>query len=114
MRPSRLALNSANLDSSRREFLIRTGVSSAAILGATSLPVGTLLAEDKPAVPTAKADSCIFIWLGGGACHIDTLDPKVKGDPQAKKAGSYYDPIETAIPGVQVCQHLHRTANYLD
>ena len=116
MRPP-LASNPCDRDTSRRDFLIRTGLSSAAILGATGLPglpVGTLLAEDRPAAPTAKADSCIFIWLGGGACHIDTLDPKVKGDPKAKKPGSYYDPIATAIPGVQVCQHLHRTANYLD
>ncbi|MEE2989452.1 MAG: DUF1501 domain-containing protein, partial [Planctomycetota bacterium] len=39
-------------------------------------------------VPQGKADSCIFIWLGGGACHIDTFDPKRLGDPQQRKAGS--------------------------
>src|SRR5205823_3203253 len=52
-------------------------------------------------------------WLGGGACHIDTWDPKQKGDGR-KKAGSYYDPVSTAIAGASVCQHLSRTAPLLD
>ena len=60
-----------------------------------------------------SADSCIFLWLGGGACHVDTFDPKrvSKGrtDP-----GSYYAAVDTAIPGVQLCEHLSRTAKMLD
>jgi hypothetical protein len=69
---------------------------------------------DTPAgLPRGKAESCIFIWLGGGACHVDTWDPKQKGDGK-KKPGSYYEPIPTAIAGVSVCQHLSRTAPLLD
>ncbi|HEY8503545.1 MAG TPA: DUF1501 domain-containing protein, partial [Gemmataceae bacterium] len=45
---------------------------------------------------------------------IDTWDPKRRGDPKANKAGSYYDPIPTAIPGVQVCEHLPKCAEILD
>ncbi len=63
--------------------------------------------------PRGNAESCIFIWLGGGACHVDTWDPKRRGDGK-KKAGSYYDPIPTAIEGVSVCEHLGRTAPLLD
>ena len=85
-------------------------------VGATAL--GSQLVERacraESTLPRGKADSCIFIWLGGGACQIDTWDPKVRGDAQAKKPGSYYDPIPTAVPGVQVCEHLHRTAPLLD
>lgn len=55
-----------------------------------------------------------MIWLGGGACQIDTWDPKRRGDPKAKKAGSYYEAIDTAIPGTQVCEHLPRCAAILD
>jgi len=29
---------------------------------------------------TSKADSCIFVWPGGGACHLDMWDPKRRGD----------------------------------
>lgn len=95
---------------SRREFLIRAGASA---LAASSLPF--LRAADPAArFPKGKAESCIFIWLGGGAAHMDTWDPKVKGDPKAKKPGSYYDPIPTALQGVSVCQHLSRMAKLLD
>ena len=61
-----------------------------------------------------KADHCIMIWLGGGEGQIDTWDPKEKGDPKAKKSGSYYDKIDTAIPGVQVTKPLSRCAKILD
>lgn len=64
--------------------------------------------------PRGRAEHCIFIWLGGGACQIDTWDPKVKGDAKAKKPGSYYDSIPTAIADVRVCEHLARCAPLLD
>ncbi|MBC8354492.1 MAG: DUF1501 domain-containing protein [Planctomycetes bacterium] len=99
----------------RRNFLQATGTSVAAgVLARAS--AGPLLGKDSPAKPIQKAtvDSCIFLWLGGGACHIDTWDPKVKGDAKAKKPGSYYDAISTAIDGVNVCEHLPRMAQLLD
>jgi Protein of unknown function (DUF1501) len=60
-----------------------------------------------------KADACILLWLGGGAAHLDTFDPKRRGDGK-KVAGSYYDAIPTAQQGVQVCQHLPGVADRLD
>ncbi len=58
----------------------------------------------------------MFLWLGGGMAQVDTLDPKIRGDAKAnpKKAGSYYDAIDTAVPGVQVCEHLKRTARLME
>jgi len=94
---------------SRRQFLARAG---AAGLAASALPFAR--AEEPDETPKGKADACIFLWLGGGACHIDTFDPKRRGDPKAKRAGSDYDPIPTAVPGVQVCEHLKETAKILD
>jgi hypothetical protein len=79
--------------------------------GAGALAAGSLCKAE--GAPRGKADACIFLWLGGGAAHIDTFDPKVKGDGK-KKAGSYYDAIDTAISGVKVCEHLKRTAPLLD
>lgn len=87
-----------------RRDLLKTG---AAALAASAARGAEL------AIPSGKADACIFLWLGGGAAHIDTFDPKVRGDGK-KKAGSYYDSIDTAIPGVRVCEHLKRTAPLLD
>ena len=63
-----------------------------------------------------KADSCIFIWLGGGACHVDTFDPKRVGDPKQKnkQPGSAYKKIPTAIEGEFLCEHLSGLADRLD
>jgi hypothetical protein len=93
----------------RREFL----ASSAAAAGSLAL-ASSAVAEDKAASPLGRAEHCIFVWLGGGAGQIDTFDPKPQGDPKAKKPGSYYASIDTAIPGVQVCEHLRQCAQVLD
>lgn len=94
----------------RRDFL---ATSATAGLATAVLP--GLAAEKKQVVlPKGKAEHCIMIWLGGGACQIDTWDPKRKGDAKRKIAGSYYDPIDTAVKGVQVCEHLPRCAKILD
>jgi hypothetical protein len=42
-------------------------------------------ATTQPPVPKGKADACIFMWLGGGAAHMDTWDPKVMGDGKKKR-----------------------------
>ena len=95
----------------RRAFLARTGTGAAALsLGGFS----PLIAQEKKTYPQGKAEHCIFVWLGGGAAHMDTWDPKRVGDPQKKIAGSAYPAIDTAIPGVQVCEHLKGCAKILD
>lgn len=98
---------------SRREFIRTTGVASGAALAGS---VAASASEKHQAInlPKGKVEHCVMIWLGGGACHIDTWDPKMKGDAKAKKPGSYYDPIDTAIEGEQVCQHLSKCASVLD
>lgn len=90
---------------SRRRFLKFSGAGAAALATADTLTAGD--------PPKGKADHCIFLWLGGGAAHIDTFDPKRRGDFK-KVAGSAYEAIPSAISGVKVCQHLARTAKILD
>ncbi len=94
---------------SRRDLL----KASAALSASTLLP-NSLRAADVTAKPKGKADHCIFIWLGGGMAQIDTFDPKQRGDAKKKIAGSAYDAIDTAVKGVQVCEHLSRTAKVMD
>lgn len=65
--------------------------------------------------PKGKAEHCILIWLGGGMAQIDTFDPKKKGS--SKKpfvSGSDYKAINTAVQGVQVCEHLSKLARLMD
>lgn len=96
----------------RREFLTR----SAAAASAAVLSRAATAADHAPdqRVPLGKAEHCVVVWLGGGSGQIDTWDPKRKGDPVAKKPGSYYDAIDTAIPGTQVCEHFTRCAPIMD
>ena len=102
---------------SRRRFLARAG--KAGLLASSGLPAFpfSLRAAQKKreevVYPKGKADHVIFIWLGGGACHVDTWDPKRMGDGR-KVAGSAYAAIPTAVPGVQVCEHLSQCAKVLD
>jgi len=101
---------------SRREFLVRGArgalVSPVLLAGASTL-LGAERKKQEIVYPKGKAEHCIFVWLGGGAAHIDTWDPKRVGDGK-KVAGSAYPAIDTAIPGVQVCEHLKHCAKVLD
>jgi hypothetical protein len=91
----------------------RTFLTQAAALGASS----TLLANSSSIhTPKGKAEHCIYIWLGGGMGQIDTFDPKKLGNNKEKKkvAGSLYKAIDTAVPGVQVVEHLSKTARMME
>ncbi len=82
---------------------------------AASAVLTTTAAANMPAqLLQGSAEHVISIWLGGGMGQIDTFDPKRRGDPQARTPGSYYDSIETAVPGVQVCEHLQKLAPLMD
>jgi hypothetical protein len=91
----------------RRSFLTSAAAFGAAPLFANNTPVHT---------PKGKAEHCIFIWLGGGMAQIDTFDPKKLGDNKSKTkvAGSMYKAIDTSVPGVQVTEHLSRTAKVME
>ena len=93
----------------RRTFLRSTAGST---LGAAF--AAPLLASEVPSPKLGKAEHCVMIWLGGGMAQIDTFDPKPMGDAKAKKAGGYYPSIDTAVPGVQVCEHLSNTAKMME
>ena len=106
------------LAQNRREFLQTTGTAGAAglALGGSSLVANEEHKDVLKGIPKGNAEHVVMVWLGGGACHIDTWDPKIKGDATGKdkKPGSYYDSIPTAIEGVQVCEHLPKCADILD
>lgn len=93
---------------SRRDYL-----AGSAALASSLLTKSGLSAEPAPPV-RGRAEHVISIWLGGGMGQIDTFDPKRKGDPKNRKAGSYYDAIDTAVPGVQLCEHLELLAPLMD
>jgi hypothetical protein len=83
----------------RRDFL-RVGAGSA-------LGLGFPLARDAQAAGTSQPRSVILVNLTGGMSHIDCLD--LKPDAPAEIRGEF-KPTSTAVPGVQICEHLPRLA----
>jgi Protein of unknown function (DUF1501) len=93
----------------RRTFIAATGLSTLA-----GLSTNVRACSQAPMIPKGSAEHVIFIWLGGGMAQIDTFDPKKRGDSTRRLAGTDYDVIDTAVPGIQVCKHLTRTAARMD
>ncbi len=96
----------------RRDFLTH----SAALAGAAAAGRSAHAAPTAVHVPKGKAEHVVFLWLGGGMAQIDTFDPKRRGNSKAspKVAGSEYGTVDTVVPGVKFCEHLHRTAKLAD
>jgi hypothetical protein len=100
----------------RRDFL-RT---SAVLAGLTTTPppgpAEAAASPTKSLRQRGKAEHCIFVWLGGGMSQTDTFDPKARGESKRlpRRAGSLYDSLPTAVPGVRVCEHLPKTAALMD
>ena len=92
----------------RRDFLT---ASTAAIAGMPSLAAATT-----PAAPArlGKAEHVILLWMGGGQSQVDTWDQKRVTKDGRKDPGSAYSGIDTAIPGVQICEHLRQMAPRMD
>src|SRR5262245_56414257 len=88
----------------RRDFL-RLGVAGLFGLG-VDLP-RMLAASATP----GKDVSLIFLYLKGGLSTIDTFDLK-PGAP-AEFRGEF-KPIHTKVSGIQICEHLPRTASQMD
>ncbi|MEM6364685.1 MAG: DUF1501 domain-containing protein [Planctomycetota bacterium] len=94
--------------------MTRSSLAASAAIVCSNRSADKLAAGETVAAITGQAEHVISIWLGGGMGQMDTFDPKPKGDPVARKPGSYYDAIDTSVPGVEVCQHLPQMARRMD
>jgi hypothetical protein len=77
------------------------------LLGGLGLPQ-LLAAESKPR--KQKAKHVIALYLLGGAATQDMFDLKPSAPSGVR---SEFRPIATSAPGVQVCEHLPRTARWM-
>jgi hypothetical protein len=91
---------------SRREFL-RVGSLAVGGLGLPHL----LQANDTAAGPRRRGRSAIILFLSGGPSHLDTFD--LKPDAPEEVRGTFR-PAATRVPGIQICEHLPRTAQVID
>lgn len=96
---------------SRRD-LLRVGSLS---IGATVIPSDwSRAAETSPDgeyLSKAKADSVIFLWMGGGVTHIDSFDPKPHAPEEIRGTLSA---ISTALPGVHFGDPMPQLAQIAD
>ena len=90
----------------RRDFL------KAGAIGATGLTLSNYLRmANAGGVNGKKAKSAIFIELPGGPSHMDTFDLK----PNApKEYRGEFNPIQTNVPGIDVCELLPLHAKIAD
>jgi hypothetical protein len=58
-----------------------------------------------------RAKSVILVFANGGQSQIDMWDPKPNAPLDVRGA---FQPISTAIPGVQFCEHMPRIARMAD
>jgi len=93
-------------DATRRVFL----QSTAAGVLAGALPAGSRWAragESAGLAGVGRAKSVLIVLLSGGPSQLDMWDPK----PEApREIRGEFSSIETATPGLRVCEHLPRTA----
>ena len=92
------------------------GVTRRAVLRVGSLALGglalpDLLRAEADRGPGQSHKSVIMVFLPGGPSHLDIWD--LKPDAPAEVRGEF-QPIQTCLPGVQICEHLPRLATRLD
>ena len=89
----------------RRHFLQHAATAASAI------PAMSFLSHVRANAATARAKqkACILMWMGGGPPTIDLFDLK----PGSKNGGEF-SVIDTTAPGVQISEHLPKTATVFD
>jgi hypothetical protein len=94
---------------SRRDFL-HLGMLSCFGVSLADLFRFQTLAAEKPGAKSGKGVSCILIWLDGGPSHLEMFD--LKPDAPHEIRGDF-NPISTSVSGIQICEHLPRTAQIM-
>jgi hypothetical protein len=89
----------------RRDFL------KAGALGSGLSLAGYLRLARSGEVQPAVAKSAIFVNLGGGPSHLDTLDLKPSAPEEIR---GEFKPIDTKVAGVQISEHLPKLAGHTD
>ncbi len=82
----------------------RRGLLHVGALSAVGLSLPQLLAAESAAPRRPRrAKACILFFLEGGPSHIDLWDMKPNAPAEVR---GIFEPIETTLPGVAVCEHL--------
>jgi hypothetical protein len=104
-------LDCGNTKLSRRQFFQAGGLSVGA-LSPLGISLADVLAAESTALSTNKRNiNVIFMFLQGGASHLDMYDLK----PQApREIRGPYDPASTVVPGIQLSDQLPLLSQHTD
>lgn len=91
---------------SRRQVL---RIGAAGVAGSV-LPCASRRASANPSYRTGRAKSVLLVLLSGGPSQLDMFDPKPNAPAEIR---GEFSSIDTAIPGVAVCEHLPQLAEQL-
>ncbi|MBX3441327.1 MAG: DUF1501 domain-containing protein [Planctomyces sp.] len=94
----------------RRELLSAGAVGWLGLSWPQLLASRALAADDAPP-GFGRAKSCILLFMWGGPAHQDTWD--LKPDAPAEVRGEF-QPISTAVPGIQIGEHFPLLAQRTD
>jgi len=100
----------------RRDFVRSlTAAATAALM--TGAP-RNIFGADEIHHPTATADACILLWMGGGMAAPDTFDPK-RYEPyreglEVARMLSTFPAINSSVDGLQICEGLENIAQVMD
>jgi Protein of unknown function (DUF1501) len=90
---------------SRRSFV------QAGTLLAGGLTLPDLLRAEQQAPAGKRGRSIIMVYLSGGLAHQDSFDLKPGAPAEAR---GEFKPIDTSVPGIQICELLPRLATIAD
>lgn len=93
-------------DLSRRQFI--NGIAKSCLGVSAILSADDLLSVELSR-QVASARSVIFLYMGGGMTHVDTLDPK----PENKEVMGETTAIDTSADGIQLGHWLPKTAQQM-
>ncbi len=92
----------------------RRNMLKAGMAGVAGLSLPALLKAKEQATKDGRPlsrKSVILLWMTGGPSHIDTWDMK-PNRPFINRGP--FAPIETAVPGIQICEHLPKQAAMME
>lgn len=95
---------------SRRNFL-QLGAFGAGLTLADALRVQAAAKKQSPSSRSKSMKSAIFIYLPGGPSHMDMYDLKPEAPVEYR---GEFKPIDTNVPGVQICEHMPMQAKMWD
>jgi len=95
----------------RRDLLRAGSLATGAGLVSSLSPQGASADQPQRGGSFGAAKRVILLYLYGAAAQHETFDPKPDAPVEVR---GKFRPISTAVPGVQICEHLPRVAKIAD